>query len=124
MRRMVIATALAAGAMIAAPVSAQNSASSGAYASSALQRGDLVQAEMALEAQRRASPDMPEVLLNLATVFARTNRDARAVDMYRRVLAQDNVSMKLANGRTMDSHALARIGLASLNAAELTTASR
>ena len=89
MRKMVIAIALAAGAMIAAPVSAQNSASSGAYASSALQRGDLVQAEMALEAQRRASPDMPEVLLNLATVFARTNRDARAVDMYRRVLAQD-----------------------------------
>ena len=115
------AAALAAIAMIA-PANAQT-ADAGAYGSAALQRGDTVKAELALEQERRAAPDQPEVLLNLATVYARTDRDAQAAALYRAVLAQENVSMKLAHGRSMDSHDLARIGLSSLGAGEMTTAS-
>ena len=80
----------------------------------AIQAGDYATAERTITAERRIFPDMPELLLNLATVYTRTGRAAQARDLYLRVLKEDDVMLDLPSASGVSSHALARAGLAKL----------
>jgi Tfp pilus assembly protein PilF len=111
MRRTSFFVCLAAAAT-AAPAVAQLRADP--YAHAAIARADFDQAERKLRAAQRVFPDKPEVLLNLAAVLARTGRSDSARALYRRVLANDDVSLLRADRSTVDAHDLARAGLAKL----------
>jgi len=80
-------------------------------ASTAIEQGDFAGAEQTLTQELRIHPDRPELLLNLATVYARTGRKGEARTLYRQVLAQDDVLMDLSADRTAGSHAVAVAGL-------------
>lgn len=81
----------------------------------AIAAGNLSQAEATLSAERAIFPRRPEVLLNLAAVYARTDRVAQARALYDDVLASEPVSLDLANGGTTSSHDVAQRGLARLS---------
>lgn len=116
--------AAAAGSMMAlgvfAPASAQDRAVRAAH--DAITRGDMADAERVLTAEQRIFPDNPEVLINLAAVYAKTGRATDATTLYRRVMARDDVLLDLSAERTASSHALAQTGLQRV--AALQTASR
>lgn len=80
----------------------------------AIAAGSLGQAERTIAAERAIFPDRPELMLNLAAVYARTGRDAQARALYGDVLARDAVAMDLADGTVQSSHELAQKGLARL----------
>jgi hypothetical protein len=100
----------------ALPAHAQDSA----VASTQIHEGEHAAAETRLLAEMRIHPNRPELLLNLATVYARTDRADAARALYQRVLAQDDVVMTLAADRTAGSHAIARTGLRRLGAVQVT----
>lgn len=109
-----IFTHLAAAALLATlPAAAQNDPIEHTHgvAYAAIERGDYRAAERHLAALRHAHPDRPEVLLNLAAVYLRTDRTDAAVSLYRDVLAQRPVLMDLPSGATRSSHDIARTGL-------------
>lgn len=81
----------------------------------AIAAGNLSQAEATLSAERAIFPRRPEVLLNLAAVYARTDRAAQARALYDDVLASEPVALDLANGGTVSSHEIAQRGLSRLN---------
>ena len=84
----------------------------------AIQAGDYVAAERMITAQRRIFPNMPELMLNLALVYARTGRPDQARNLYRDVLRQDAVELDTsATASAMTSHDIARAGLGSLTLA-------
>ncbi|WP_019517013.1 tetratricopeptide repeat protein [Sphingomonas sp. Mn802worker] len=83
----------------------------------AIAAGNLAQAETTLDAERAIFPRRPEVLLNLAAVYARTTRTARARALYDDVLRSAPVSLNLADGGTTSSHEVAERGLARLGTA-------
>lgn len=80
----------------------------------AIASGDLASAERMLLNERKIYGARPEVLLNLAAVYARSGRGVEASALYREVLAQDDVTMDLSGGRTASAHAIARVGLSRL----------
>ncbi|OJY63633.1 MAG: hypothetical protein BGP16_01800 [Sphingobium sp. 66-54] len=92
---------LCAGAVQAAP------AASGDYAAAAIASGQLTEAERALQPASYADADDPARLINIATVFARTQRldDARAA--LTRVRALPAEQLELANGASYSSHQIA-----------------
>jgi DNA-binding SARP family transcriptional activator len=107
---------LAAVPLIAAlPVQAQEAA-----VSTQIAQGAYTQAESKLLADLRIHPDRPELLLNLAAVYAKTGRTSDARSLYTRVLEQDDVLMDLSAERTAGSHAIAERGLQRLNAIQFT----
>ena len=73
--------------------------------------GDLATAEQTLTAERRIFPQKPELMLNLAAVYQRTNRSTEARALYAEVLAQPDVLMDVSAERTAWSHDLAQAGL-------------
>ena len=73
--------------------------------------GNYVQAEQTLTAERRIFPQKPELMLNLAAVYQRTDRATEARALYAAVLAQANVLMDVSAERTAWSHDLAQTGL-------------
>jgi hypothetical protein len=77
----------------------------------ALAIGDATAAERALVSEARIFPNRPELLLNLAAVYASTGRPAQAASLYQRVLAQRDVTMDLSAERTASAHAIAQVGL-------------
>ena len=81
----------------------------------AIAAGDLSQAERTLSAERAIFPRRPEVLLNLAAVYARTNRTAQARALYDDVLTAAPVALEVADGGTMSSHDVAQRGLSRLS---------
>ena len=81
------------------------------YGFSQISANRLNAAETQLEARRVAEPKEPSVLLNLAFVYAKTQRTAEASALYRDVLAQPNVQMELGSGKPAWSHDLAKAGL-------------
>lgn len=83
--------------------------------------GDLAGAEATLVAERRIFPDRPELMLNLASIYARTGRTADAAALYRATLAADDVLLELPNGTDASSHALAQAGAAALGATQVAT---
>lgn len=106
---------LAAAPLVAAlPVHAQDSS----VASTQIVQGDYSAAEAKLLDALRASPERPELLLNLAAVYAKTGRTNEARSLYTRVLSSDNVLMDLSAQRTAGSHAIAQRGLSRLDAVQ------
>ncbi|WNO52955.1 tetratricopeptide repeat protein [Stakelama saccharophila] len=96
----------------------------GRYADAEILNGNYLQAERLLTARMRASPDQPEILLNLAAVYARTNREAAARALYERVLEQEAVLLTLPADRVASSHVVARAGLSRLPVAAVNLSAR
>ncbi|KQM63503.1 hypothetical protein ASE75_13135 [Sphingomonas sp. Leaf17] len=87
----------------------------------AIASGDLAKAERMLTAERRIYPQRPELMLNLAAVYAKTNRSAEARALYTAVLDRPAVAMDLPNGMVLSSHAVASTGLNRLPGAQMAT---
>lgn len=116
--RIALIAAAAPLFLLAVPAQAQGFETT---ASATIERGALPKAERILKNQLRQRGEQPELLINLASIYARTGRDAEARALYRRVLDQQDVPMDLSSGAAAGSHAIARAGLKRLGA--LTTAS-
>lgn len=86
----------------------------------AIAAGSLAKAEQTITAERAIFPDRPELMLNLAAVYARTGREAQARALYGEVLDREAVAMDLADGSVRTSHELARAGLGRLSTAMAT----
>ena len=80
-----------------------------------LARGDVAGAERVIVAQQRLFPRDPDLLLNLAVVFARTGRVSEARQAYQQVLAQPNEPLDLDGARLALAHDLATAGLRRLS---------
>jgi Flp pilus assembly protein TadD len=119
MRFALIELALAAPLALATVPALAQTGDTNAYG--AITSGDYARAEAKLNADLRVHPGRPELLLNLAAVYARTDRVDAARQLYRQVLAQDDVLMDLTPERTAGSHAIAQAGLARLPAQTLTS---
>ncbi len=85
----------------------------------AISAGDYLSAEQALVAERRIFPRRPELMINLATVYARTGRVSQAASMYRAALTEEPVEMLLPRDQVASSHDVAQRGLDSLGAVTL-----
>lgn len=103
---------LAAAPLVAAiPAQAQDRT----VASTQIVAGDYSQAESRLLTELRIHPGRPELLLNLAAVYAKTGRASEARGLYTRVLSKDDVLMDLSTEQAVGSHALAQRGLRRLD---------
>ncbi|MDQ0251409.1 Flp pilus assembly protein TadD [Sphingomonas kyeonggiensis] len=120
MRIALIVLAAAPFALAALPAQAQGQ-NGDPVASTAIQNGQFSQAERQLTAQLRQNPGAPELLLNLAAIYAETGRAAEARDLYRQVLSQRNFEMDLPGDRQSTSYAVANRGLQRVNALQLTS---
>jgi Flp pilus assembly protein TadD len=117
MRKVLISLAIAAPlALVAMPAQAQELTASGA-----IFNGSYSQAETALTKELRIHPNRPELMLNLAAVYATTGRPDAARALYEKVLVIEDVDMNLAGDRTAGSHAIARTGLNRLPATQVTS---
>ena len=93
------------------------------YAHAAIMAGNLTSAERTLERETRAGSREPEVLLNLAAIYAMTQRPTEARGLYQRVLNAKDASLVMPSSRVASSHDVARRGLHLLeqpNAVQLT----
>lgn len=81
----------------------------------AIVAGDLQGAERTLVAERRIFPGRPELMLNLAAVYARTGRTDAARILYDKVLASEPVAMDMRSGSVASSHDVARLGIRRLS---------
>jgi len=81
----------------------------------AIAAGDLASAEQRIAAERRIFPERPELMLNLATVYGRTGRQADARALYAAVLDRPAVMMDMPNGAIRSSHELATVGITRLS---------
>jgi Flp pilus assembly protein TadD len=106
---------------VAAPLSlspvAQAQVRSDPYAAVAIRSGDLATAERQLLNAQRRLPSYPEVMINLAAIYATTGRHAEARALYRRVLAQEAIDLNVSDGQVAPSHLIAERGLRQLDAA-------
>lgn len=73
--------------------------------------GDLAAAEREITQQRRVFPNDPDLLINLAHVYAKTDRVAEARRLYRIVLDRPDEDLVMADGRAAPAHLLASEGL-------------
>lgn len=85
-----------------------------------IRAGDYAAAERIIVAERRNAAKDTDLMLNLATVYARTDRIEQARAMYLAVLELPDDEMDLSGAQTMSSHDLARVGLSRLSRAQLT----
>ena len=108
--RTLALAAATAGILLAASASAQDGAAV-RVAHDALASGDYARAERVLAAEQRIFPGSPEVLVNLAAVYARTGRVQQAAALYRNVLLREDVLLDLSADRAVSSHVLAETGL-------------
>jgi Flp pilus assembly protein TadD len=109
---------LAAVPLLAAAVPA--AAQDKAVAFTQIVAGAYDQAESRLDSELRIHPGRPELLINLAAVYAKTGRTTEARALYRQVLSQDDVLMDLSETQSVGSHALARAGLRRTEAVQFT----
>lgn len=99
-------------AMLGVPaVSAAAQTRTDPYAHEAIEAGNFTEAEASLRAQLALEPAKPELLLNLAAIYARTNRLDAAQTLYDRAMQAENVSLLLKPGVALDSHAIAQRGM-------------
>lgn len=105
--RTLLFLGLAAG--LAAPVMASDRTGYQAIAV-----GDYQKAEETLLVERRIFPRRPELMINLATVYARTGRVAEAAALYRTAMQVEPVEMVLPDGVLASSHEVAQRGVNSL----------
>ncbi len=113
-----LAILVAAGLGVGLPVPGYAESFSGAER---IATGDLNAAEREIAEQRRVFPNDPDLLINLAHVYARTERTAEAQDLYRAVLGRPDEEMILPDGRTMMAHALASEALRRISAPVIAT---
>ncbi|WP_322965762.1 tetratricopeptide repeat protein [Sphingomonas fuzhouensis] len=73
--------------------------------------GNFAAAERTLLQERRADPRSPELMLNLAAVYAKTGRAAEARALYGAVLEEKAIAMDMPSGAILSSHTVARSGL-------------
>lgn len=78
--------------------------------------GNAANAETMLMQQHRMFPEDPVFSLNLAAVYARTNRMDAARTLYNDVLARPDEELDMANDRIQSAHAVAKLGLKRLSA--------
>ena len=108
--RGVVSVLLVAAAGMAAPAMAQEGwPQRTGYQEIAA--GNLAAAERPLLAERRTSPDSPELMLNLAAVYAQTGRVSEARALYGAVLNEKSIAMDMPSGAVVASHAVAQTGL-------------
>lgn len=81
------------------------------YAHAAITAGNLTTAERTLERETRAGSREPEVLLNLAAVYAMTQRPIEARELYLRVLNAKDASLVMPSSQVASAHDVARRGL-------------
>jgi hypothetical protein len=116
---MIIKVLIAGGAAIAALGStvalAQTGGATGSYAASAISSGNLTEAERVLQPASRTDAADPARLINIATVYARTQRKAEAREALMRVQSLPAEELELADGASYSSHAVARTLLARLD---------
>lgn len=107
----VYAVAALVAVSVAAP--AQAGISKDAAIHKSIVSGDYAAAEGALLPRLRAGEKSPELLLNLAALYAFTDRPEAAQALYRWVLSERDVLMDLSDreGDTRSAHAIARAGL-------------
>lgn len=108
MGRTINALAIAAG-LIGSTIPAAANERSG-YA--AIAAKDWAGAERVLLTELKIHPGRPELLLNLAAVYARTGRADRARELYAAVLDRPAIAMDLPSGEVRSSHMLAQVALA------------
>ena len=86
-----------------------------------IMRGDYAAAERIILAQEKMFPGDPDLLLNLASVYRHTGRVGEARALYRAVLARPDDVMDLpAQAAPRTAHDIARAGLVSMDATQLT----
>ena len=78
-------------------------------------RGDYAAAERIIVREQRLFPRDTDLLINLATVYARTGRVAEARRTYALAAAQPDEQLDMTSSRTMSSRALATGALRSLD---------
>ncbi len=110
---------LVVAAMLVAPLGSAGAQDRNRFGHDAIEAGQYDEAEAALRADLALNPDMPEALLNLAAIYARTNRADAARALYARVLTAENVSMLLTPTTALDSHAIAERGMRKLATAQM-----
>ena len=105
--------AIGAAAIVVAALSGSAMAQDRAVriAHDALATGDYARAEQVLTAEQRVFPGRPQVLVNLAALYARTGRAQQAAALYRTVLGREDVLLDLSAERSASSHAIAEAGL-------------
>ncbi|OWK32910.1 tetratricopeptide repeat protein [Sphingomonas mucosissima] len=106
--RIMLFLSLAAG--LAAPALATDRTGYKAIAA-----GDYQKAEETLLVERRIFPRRPELMINLATVYARTGRVAEAAALYRAAMQVEPVEMMLPDGMVSSSHEVAQRGVNNLS---------
>ncbi len=111
--------ALLASALAVMGIAGSANAQDAQYAHAAITAGQLPQAERALEREARAGSREPEVLLNLAAVYAMTQRPDAARSLYTRVLADKDASLMMPSDRIASAHDVARRGLRMLDGASM-----
>lgn len=121
---MVIKWLIAGGAALAAiaPVAAVASApaaADGSYASSAITSGRYAEAEHALKAASFSDAADPARLINIATVYARTDRLPDARTALVRVTQLPDEELTLQNGVAYSSHKIATVMLQRLDGVKL-----
>jgi Flp pilus assembly protein TadD len=102
--------AIASGAAVA-----QTGGATGSYAAGAIASGQLAHAEQILQPASLADAADPARLINLATVYARTQRRSEARAALLRVRALPAEQLDLAGGVSYSSHDLAKVMLARLD---------
>ncbi|WP_294234396.1 tetratricopeptide repeat protein [uncultured Sphingomonas sp.] len=108
--RGVVSVILVAAAGMATPAMAQDSWPQRTGFQQIL-AGDFATAERTLLDERRADPRSPELMLNLAAVYAKTGRAADARALYDAVLEEKAVALDMPSGAILSSHTVARTGL-------------
>lgn len=103
--------ALLGSALAVMGIATSANAQDAQYAHAAITAGNLSSAERALERETRAGSREPEVLLNLAAVYAMTQRSTEARDLYVRVLNAKDASLVMPSSQVASSHDVARRGL-------------
>ena len=116
MRFAVISILAAAPLFAALPATAQVRS----VAADEIAQGAYADAEAKLQTELRVYPTRPELLLNLAAVYARTGRAIEARRIYTQVLKSDDVLMDLTGERTAGSHLIAQNGLRKLGDVQYT----
>jgi hypothetical protein len=106
---------LLAPALAAMGIAASANAQDAQYAHAAIAAGNLPAAERALERDARAGSREPQVLLNLAAVYAMTERSDAARALYTRVLAGEDASLLMPSDQVASAHDVARRGLRMLD---------
>lgn len=108
--------AIIVAAMLGVPaVSAVAQDRSYQYEHDAIESGRFGEAEAALRSQLALEPTKPELLINLAAIYARTNRLDDAQALYQRALNTEDVSLLLKPDVALNSHEIAHRGLRKLD---------